>query len=116
MKTGELKKLLDLSDDYLDVVVKITYPNTTLGGTPASPIKHAYFGFDWDNGKFILIPQKDLTPTEQEFVERYKNMEQNVSRYYMENRDLRSEIKRLKAKLARKNSDPLTEGMNNENY
>jgi hypothetical protein len=32
----------------------------TFGGQPVQNVKSAGCGFDWDNGKFIIYPEKEL--------------------------------------------------------
>ena len=105
MKFSELKKLIDLHyqsgrNDDSEVVVKIKLPYTTVGGMPAVPIKSAQMGFDWDKGKFILLPEEDLTPSDRDFAKQMKEMQERAGWADYENRNLKAEIKRLKQQLA----------------
>ena len=44
------------------LMIAIRYPHPTIGGTPKVPVASAAGGFDWDQGKFMLYPERDLTP------------------------------------------------------
>ena len=74
MKFSELKRLVDLhhrDDHYEDpeVVIQIKLPYTTVGAHPSVPLKSVWKGFDWDAGKFILVPEENLTPSDRDFAE-----------------------------------------------
>jgi hypothetical protein len=65
MKFGELRKIVKQypkADDDLELGVSIRLPYQTVGGTPVCSVKQAWRGFDWDAGKFILVPEQPLTP------------------------------------------------------
>lgn len=55
-----LKSVLAGTATDADVVIKIHRPGS-VGGTPCVPVTSLQVGFDWDNGKLILIPQQPLT-------------------------------------------------------
>lgn len=101
MKFSELKRLVDLHyrDDGRDdpeVVVQIKLPYSTVGGSPTVKIKNAYMGFDWDAGKFILVPEEPLTPSDRDFAKQMREMQERAGWADYENRNLQAEINRLK--------------------
>lgn len=103
MKLSELKRLVDLyhRDGHRDdpeVVIQIKLPYSTVGGMPTVKIKNAQMGFDWDNGKFILQPEEDLTPSDRDFAKQMKEMQDRAGWADYENRNLKAELNRLKNK------------------
>ena len=104
MKFSELKRLVDLyhrPDHYEDpeVVIQIKLPYVTVGGTPTVKVKNAQMGFDWDQGKFFLVPEENLTPSDRDFAESMKKMQEKLGWAELENRNLKADIKRLKKQL-----------------
>ena len=85
-------------DHYEDpeVVIQIKLPYTTVGSHPSVPLKTVWKGFDWDAGKFILVPEENLTPSDRDFAEQMKKMQEKLGWAELENRNLKTEIKRLK--------------------
>lgn len=66
MKVSELKKILEGSKYgkapcYDDENVFVLLKEPSLGSRSMSLIKSAYFGFDWESGRLILEPTKDLS-------------------------------------------------------
>lgn len=102
MKLSELKELVDravkTSRDYEDheVVIAVKLPNTTVGAIPMVAVKSVNKGFDWENGKFIIRAEEELTPANRDFAETMKKLQDKVGWAEYENRGLKSEIKRLK--------------------
>jgi hypothetical protein len=104
MKLSELKKLVERYDlnsyhDDPEVVIQIKLPYSTVGGTPFVRVKVAYSGFDWDQGKFFIIPEEDVTPSDRDFAKQMKEMQDRAGWADYENRNLKAEIKQLKKKL-----------------
>lgn len=104
MKFSELKRLVDLHhrpDHYEDpeVVIQIKLPYTTVGAHPSVPLKAAHNGFDWERGKFFLVPEEPLTPSDRDFAESMKKMQEKLGWAELENRNLKADIKRLKKQL-----------------
>lgn len=104
MKFSELKRLVDLHhrpDHYEDpeVVIQIKLPYTTVGAHPSIPLKTVWKGFDWDAGKFILVPEESLTPSDRDFAESMKKMQEKLGWAELENRNLKADIKRLQKQL-----------------
>jgi hypothetical protein len=103
MKFSELKRLVDLyyRDDYEDpeVVIQIKLPYSTVGGQPTVKVKTMNMGFDWDQGKFIITPEEDLTPSDRDFAKQMKDMQERAGWADYENRNLKAEISKLKRKL-----------------
>jgi len=108
MKFSELKRLVDLHhrpDHYEDpeVVIQIKLPYVTVGGHPFVTLKSVWNGFDWDQGKFFLVPEENLTPSDRDFAEQMKKMQERAGMADYENRGLKAEIKRLKKQLKEQN-------------
>ena len=103
MKLSELKRLVDLyyRDNYedIEVVIQIKLPYSTVGGTPFVKVKNVYPGFDWDQGKFFVIPEEDVTPCDRDFAKQMREMQERAGWADYENRNLKAEIKRLKKQL-----------------
>lgn len=103
MKLSELKRLVDLyhrdSRDDDEVVIQIKLPYSTVGGTPFVKVKNVYPGFDWDQGKFFVIPEEDVTPSDRDFAKQMHEMQERAGWADYENRNLKAEIKRLKKQL-----------------
>jgi hypothetical protein len=103
MKLSELKHIVDChhrDGHYEDpeVVIAIKLPYSTVGGSPTVKVKTMWMGFDWDHGKFIIIPEEDLTPSDRDFAKQMKEMQDRAGWADYENRNLKAEIKRLKKK------------------
>ena len=108
MKFSELKRLVDLHhrpDHYEDpeVVIQIKLPYVTVGAKPSVSLKSVQMGFDWEHGKFILMPEENLTPSDRDFAEQMKKMQDRAGWADYENRGLKAEIKKLKKQLKEQN-------------
>lgn len=99
MKVSELKRKLEHAKDDDNVVVAIKLPFVTVGALPSVPISLAFTGFDWDNGKFILTPEENVTPADRDFEKQMKDIQDKLGWAEYENRNLKSEIKKLKQKI-----------------
>jgi hypothetical protein len=103
MKVGELYehigRMVTYSDKDAEVVIQIKLPYTTVGGSPVVKVKHVQLGFDWDQGKFIITPEEDLTPSDRDFAKQMKEMQERAYQADYENRGLKAEIRQLKKKL-----------------
>ena len=103
MKLSELKRLVDLyhrdSRDDDEVVIQIKLPYSTVGGTPFVKVKNVYPGFDWDQGKFFVIPEEDVTPSDRDFAKQMLEMQERAGWADYENRNLKAGIRQLKKKL-----------------
>ena len=108
MKLSELIEKLDLIPvDHYDrhtVVIEITKPFATVGGTPTIPVKAVMCGFDWDNGKFIIVPAEPLMKADNDFAKKMKNLQTRLGQADYENHRLKSEIKRLKQQIGDNNA------------
>lgn len=96
MKASELKQKLERVKDDDDVMIAIKLPYTTVGAIPMVPVKQAYNGFDWENGKFIITPEEDLTPAGRDFAALMKQMQEDLGWAKYENRNLKAEINKLR--------------------
>lgn len=104
MKLSELKRLVDSyrrPEEHEDpeVVIQIKLPYVTVGGHPFVTLKSVWNGFDWDQGKFFLVPEENLTPSDRDFAEQMKKMQDRAGWADYENRNLKAEIRRLKKQL-----------------
>ena len=105
MKLSELHRILSLhlrpEQPHLDadVCVVVKMPYTTVGAKPMVKIRAAAAGFDWENGKFMLWPEEDLQPADRDFEEQFKKLQKDYGWLDYENRNLKSEINKLKGKL-----------------
>lgn len=57
MTVGELKKILEMYEDDLKVVV--AYQGGI--GSSAVHVKSVYSGFDWNHGQLIVVPEEGMT-------------------------------------------------------
>jgi hypothetical protein len=61
MKASELKNYLnEIVTDKYDPEIEIEIKRPCCGGTPCVFVKSCGVGFDWDHGRLILVPEKDL--------------------------------------------------------
>jgi len=101
MKLRELKALVDraveTSRDYEDheVVIAVKLPYSTVGAIPMVPVKSVNKGFDWENGKFIIRAEEELTPADRDFATQMKKIQEDLGWSQLENRRLRAEVKKL---------------------
>lgn len=108
MKLSELRRIIELHDRPdqphrdLDVMVVVKLPYPTVGAHPMVPLKSASAGFDWENGKFMLWPEKTLQPKDEKFAEQFTELEKKYGWLDYENRNLKAEVARLKKKLEAK--------------
>lgn len=105
MKFSELHRLVNLyhrDDRHEDpeIVIQIKLPYSTVGGSPFVKVKTVQMGFDWDSGKFFIVPEEDLTPGDRDFAKQMKEMQERAGWADYENRNLKAEIRQLKKKLA----------------
>jgi hypothetical protein len=105
MKLRELKRLVDLavetSRDYEDheVVIAVKLPYTTVGAIPMVAVKSVNKGFDWENGRYIIRAEEELTPADRDFATQMKKMQEDLGWSKYENRNLKAEIKKLKQQI-----------------
>jgi hypothetical protein len=99
MKVGELKRALEYAKDDNEVMIAITLPYATIGAIPMVAVKNAANGFDWENGKFIIRPEENLTPSNNEFAKQMKEMQDKWGWAEYENRGLKAENNRLRKQL-----------------
>jgi len=104
MKLSELHRIVNLlhrPDHYMDpeVVIQVKPPFTTVGGTPSVNVKTVYNGFDWDNGKFFVIPEETLVNADVDFESKFKKLQEDYGWATYENRNLKAENKKLRKQL-----------------
>lgn len=105
MKLSELKKYVDRQFEFMrsgddpEVVIAIKLPYSTVGGSPFAKVKTVQMGFDWDSGKFFIMPEEDLTPSDRDFAKQMKEMQERAGWADHENRNLKAEIRRIKKKI-----------------
>jgi hypothetical protein len=88
-----------------EMVIEISLPYSTVGSIPSVGIKSIINGFDWDAGKTIIIPEKDLTYPNDEFVQGMKKLQDECGWLKYENGGLKREIKKLKKLLEKGNNE-----------
>ena len=105
MKLSELKKYIDRHIEFMrsgedpEVVIGIKLPYSTVGGSPFTKVKNVQMGFDWDQGKFFINPEEELTPSDRDFAKQMTEMQERAGWADYENRNLKAEIRRLKKLL-----------------
>ena len=75
---------------------------TAIGGTPCVDIKFIRDGFDWDRGKLMLYPEKDLSLTAQISLDQLREEHKKAGWTAYEVGILTRENTKLKNKLADK--------------
>ena len=107
MKLGEFCDKINLythdRNKDNEVVIEISLPYSTIGSIPSVGIKSITNGFDWDAGKFIIIPEKYLTYPNEEFAQGMKKLQDECYQLKCENRNLKKEIEKLKKLLETNN-------------
>ena len=108
MKLSELHRIVNLyhrDEHYEDpeVVILIKLPYNTVGSRPMVSVKNITMGFDWEAGKFIIMPEEDLTPSDRDFAKQMHDMQERAYKSDYENRNLKAEIRKLKKQLEVKN-------------
>ena len=84
-----------------DITVSIVVKTAgTVGGTPGVGVKSMQSGFDWDNGKLMIFPEKDLRSIEADELERLRKASDKEGWAQYENVNLKRENKKLKEELA----------------
>ena len=79
------------------IMVKTT---GSVGGAPVIGIKNITMGFDWDAGKLLICPEKDLRIIEADELLALRKAHEKDGWAQYENRGLKSDIKKLTAKIA----------------
>lgn len=89
----------------IEIVIPIKSVRS-IGGTPCVDIKSIVKGFDWDNNKLMLYPEKDLSLTDHDYLATMRKQAEELgwSVYEFqglkaENAKLRKLIKELKSQL-----------------
>lgn len=100
MKLSDLIKIvteqkIDSREDYEVKIVLDSYGH--IGGTKTEDVKYVSFGFDWDNGKFLITPEQTLTSlTKEQLAEIHQSMKKGSSWHaYQSYKKQQSEIDRL---------------------
>ena len=104
MKLSELHRITNLhySPDHREdpeVMIRIKLPYSTVGAIPMVQVKSMSMGFDWEAGRFIIWPEEDLTPSDRDFAQQMRDMQERAAHADRENRSLKAEIKKLKKQL-----------------
>jgi hypothetical protein len=80
----------------ISIVVKTA---GTAGGTPGVGVKNMQAGFDWDNGRLLIFPEKDLRTIEADELERLRKASDKEGWAQYENVTLKRENKKLKEEV-----------------
>ena len=70
-----------------------------IGGTPTVNVKSIQAGFDWDNGKLLIYPEKDLRTIEADEILALRKYVEKEGWVEYEMRGLKAEVKRLQKQL-----------------
>jgi hypothetical protein len=62
-------------------------------------VKSVSKGFDWEQGKFIIRTEEELTPADRDFATKMKDMQEQLGFAEMKIRTLKTENKRLKKQI-----------------
>jgi hypothetical protein len=107
MKLSDLKYFMDhyRDQDDLEVVVCVERVGT-VGATPTVSIKTANAGFDWDQGRLMLYPEKNLREIDRdEIAALRKNYDElgwslyKINNIKRENKQLKEQVRLLKQEL-----------------
>lgn len=82
--------------------IRVCIPIQTVnavGGTPCADIKSVYKGFDWDNNKLMLYPEKDLSLTNNVSLTNMRKEAKEMGWTAYEVGSLKREIKSLRKQL-----------------
>ena len=82
--------------------IKVKVPITTItsiGGTPCVDVNRANIGFDWDNGKFMIYPDKSLSLTDNDQLEKMRKEAEQIGWNGYNIRNLKAEIKKLRTEI-----------------
>jgi hypothetical protein len=102
MKVEDLRVMLQHARDNDEVMIGISLPYSTVGAYPMVKVKSAVSGFDWEHGKFIIWPENNLYPADEELKESFKKLEKRASEFFIKNMELEKEVRRLKSALENK--------------
>ena len=83
--------------------IKVCIPIQTvnaIGGTPCADVRQANKGFDWDDNKFMLYPEKNLSLTDHDYLDKMRKEAEDIGWTGNDVRNLKAEIKKLKKQLA----------------
>lgn len=72
----------------------------SVGGTPIVGVKCIQAGFDWDNGTLLIYPESDVRAIKADELLALRKANEKDGWAQYENRNLKSEIKKLTAKIA----------------
>ena len=96
MKVEDLRVMLQYARDNDEVMIVTKLPYQTVGAHPMTKVKAASNGFDWESGKFMIWPERDLYPSNDELVEKFKVMEKQSHELFIKNMELEKELRKLK--------------------
>ena len=88
--------------------IKVCIPIKTvnaIGGTPCIDVKQVNIGFDWDDHKFMLYSEKDLSLTDHDYLAIMRKEAEDIGWTGYEVKNLKHEIKKLKNLLEEKNEN-----------
>lgn len=95
MKLSEIKKIIDsrlsqYPDSDYEMVIEIN--ENTMGPTPNVGVRFAFFGFDWDDGRLIIIPTQPLIRDTKEFQDERAAADKTKALEWMEDFNRRNGI------------------------
>lgn len=86
--------------DPAEIRVCIPYQAArAFGGTPCVDVKRANKGFDWDDNKFMLSPEKDLSLTNDHTLDAVRKEAKDMYWTVFKVSNLQREVKKLEKEL-----------------
>ena len=81
--------------DPASITVGIAIETVSSVGTPSTTIKRLQQGFDWDSGKLLIYPEKDLILANHDHLTQMRKEAEEIGYTAQNVRDLKRQIKRL---------------------
>jgi hypothetical protein len=85
--------------DEFRVGIQTTKLNS-IGGTYITDIKSVNFGFDWDNNKLLIYPEKELREIDLNELDNIRKELERIGWDQFQNRNLKRENKKLKERIS----------------
>jgi hypothetical protein len=87
--------------DSIKVAIPVKKLYATIGGTPCVDVESVSIGFDWDNGKLFVKPEKPVMLVEDYDMvpETIRKLQTEVGNLYYEISGYKAQIASLKRKL-----------------
>lgn len=87
--------------DPASLTVGIVIETVSAVGTPSTTIKGLQQGFDWDSGKLLIYPEKDLMLANHDHLAQLRKEAEDIGYTAQNVRNLKRQIKKMKEELCR---------------